>query len=35
MGKTDPLLLTLPDNRYRAFGEPVGQAWHDDKAMKS
>ncbi|RXE56388.1 flavin reductase [Methanoculleus taiwanensis] len=23
----DPLLLTMPDNRYRRLGEPAGDAW--------
>jgi flavin reductase (DIM6/NTAB) family NADH-FMN oxidoreductase RutF len=27
--KIDPLLLTMMDNRYWAFGEQVGSAWKD------
>lgn len=30
----DPLLLTMPDNRYWRLGEPVGRAWHDGKALR-
>lgn len=30
----DPLLLTMPDNRYWRLGEAVGRAWHDGKALK-
>lgn len=32
--KIDPLLLTMPDNRYWTIGEQAGKAWHDGKAMK-
>lgn len=31
--KMDPLLLTMPDNRYWSVGESVGRAWHDGKAL--
>ncbi|GAB4282748.1 MAG: hypothetical protein Kow0092_37750 [Deferrisomatales bacterium] len=34
MAKIDPLRLTMPDNRYRVFGEAVGRAWHDGNALK-
>jgi flavin reductase (DIM6/NTAB) family NADH-FMN oxidoreductase RutF len=34
MAKIDPLLLTMPDNRYRVFGDAVGRAWHDGKTLK-
>ncbi len=32
--KVRPFTLTMPDNRYWAFGEQVGRAWHDGKAMR-
>jgi flavin reductase (DIM6/NTAB) family NADH-FMN oxidoreductase RutF len=32
--KINPLLLTMPDNRYWSVGEVVGRAWSDGKAMK-
>ena len=35
MTKIDPLLLTMPDNRYRVFGDAVGRAWHDGKELKN
>lgn len=31
--KIDPLLLTMPDNRYWRIGEPVGQAWSAGKEI--
>lgn len=34
MAKIDPLLLTMPDNRYFALGEVVGAAWKDGKKLK-
>ncbi len=34
MAKIDPLLLTMPDNRYFALGEVVGAAWRDGKKLK-
>jgi flavin reductase (DIM6/NTAB) family NADH-FMN oxidoreductase RutF len=34
MKKIDPLLLTMPDNRYFALGEVVGVAWRDGKKLK-
>ena len=34
MAKIDPLLLSMPDNHYRTFGEAVGRAWHDGKALQ-
>ena len=29
-----PFLLTMPDNRYWAFGECIGQAWDVGKNMR-
>lgn len=34
MTKLDPLLLTMPDNRYYRTGQPVAQAWSVGKALK-
>ena len=34
MKKINPLLLTMPDNRYFALGEVVGAAWKDGKKLK-
>ena len=34
MAKIDPLLLSMPDNCYRTYGDTVGRAWHDGKALK-
>ncbi|QLA17447.1 flavin reductase family protein [Desulfolutivibrio sulfoxidireducens] len=34
MAKIDPLLLTMPDNRYFALGQVVGTAWKDGKKLK-
>jgi len=31
--KADFLLLTMPDNNYWSFGEPLGQAWHIGKPL--
>lgn len=33
--KLDPLLLTMPDNTYWRFGEPVGMAWKDGLTLKN
>ncbi len=32
--RLDPLLLTMPDNRYWRLGQPAGRAWHDGKALR-
>lgn len=32
--KVRPFTLTMPDNRYWAVGEQVGNAWKDGKAMR-
>ncbi len=32
--KIDPMLLTIPDNRYWRFGEQVGSAWKDGLQLK-
>lgn len=32
--KLDPLLLTMPDNRYRGLGEEAGLAWQAGKVLK-
>lgn len=32
--KVRPMTLTMPDNRYWAVGEHVGDAWRDGKAMR-
>jgi len=32
--KMDPLLLTMPDNRYWRVGEMVGKAFHDGMRLK-
>jgi flavin reductase (DIM6/NTAB) family NADH-FMN oxidoreductase RutF len=32
--RVEPLLLTMPDNRYRSLGEVVGKAWSAGKALK-
>jgi len=29
----DPLLLTMPDNRYRKLGEHAGDAWSAGRAL--
>jgi flavin reductase (DIM6/NTAB) family NADH-FMN oxidoreductase RutF len=31
--KINPLLLTMPDNRYWTLGEPVGHAWSAGKTL--
>jgi flavin reductase (DIM6/NTAB) family NADH-FMN oxidoreductase RutF len=31
--KIRPFLLTMPDNRYWALGEPIGQAWQAGQAL--
>ncbi len=31
--KIDPLLLTMPDNRYWSIGEPVAKAWDAGKGI--
>ncbi len=31
--KIDPLLLTMPDNRYWRIGAPVAQAWNAGKGL--
>jgi flavin reductase (DIM6/NTAB) family NADH-FMN oxidoreductase RutF len=33
--KIDPLLLTMPDNRYWAVGEYVGRAWSMGESLKT
>lgn len=33
--KVDPFVLTMPDNRYWAIGELVGDAWSIGKRLKS
>jgi len=33
-GKIDPLLLTMPDNRYWRFGAPVGRAWQEGHQLQ-
>lgn len=32
--KLDPMLLTMPDNRYWRLGESVGLAWHAGRALR-
>jgi flavin reductase (DIM6/NTAB) family NADH-FMN oxidoreductase RutF len=32
--KIDPMLLTMPDNRYWRFGDQVGCAWKDGLQLK-
>jgi len=32
--KMDPLLLTMPDNRYHSVGQPLARAWSIGKALK-
>jgi flavin reductase (DIM6/NTAB) family NADH-FMN oxidoreductase RutF len=32
--KIDPFILTMPDNRYWALGEQIGQAWSSGKELK-
>ncbi len=32
--KINPFVLTMPDNRFWAIGDCVGQAWKDGKALK-
>lgn len=32
--KIKPFTLTMPDNRYWAFGDQVGNAWQDGKQLK-
>jgi hypothetical protein len=34
MKKIDPLLLTMPDNRYWTLGEYAGDAWNAGKQLK-
>lgn len=34
IAKLNPLLLSMPDNRYWSLGEAVGKAWSDGKVMK-
>ena len=32
--KTNPFLLTMPDNKFWAIGEYVGNAWDAGKALR-
>lgn len=32
--RVKPFVLTMPDNRYWAVGEPLGRAWHAGKVLK-
>lgn len=34
MKKIDPLLLSMPDNRYWTLGEHAGDAWSIGKSLK-
>ncbi|OPZ43098.1 MAG: hypothetical protein BWY93_01456 [Euryarchaeota archaeon ADurb.BinA087] len=34
MKKIDPLLLSMPDNRYWSLGEYAGDAWRIGKSLK-
>lgn len=35
MARIDPLLLTMPDNRYWSLGEYAGEAWGAGKRLKN